>query len=116
MKCSDYHAGMLRQRAELQHADETALSGGATEITYTTYATVWAALKPLSGNEVMQAMRVDAQTRNRLVMRYRDDVRTSDRVIVDGRVYGVTFVQNVEYNKVWLVLDLDGGTPYAGAE
>lgn len=113
-RCCDFNAGMLRKRAELQHADVTDLGSGASEISYTAYATVWCALTPLSGNEVLKAMRVDAQTRNRMVMRYRSDVRESDRVVIGGRVYVITFVQNVEYNNVWLLIDLDGGVPFAG--
>jgi len=109
-----YHSGMLKQRAELQHAVESSLTGGATEYSYETYDEVWCAFIPLSGSEVLHAMRVDAQTRNRLLIRYRDDVRESDRVIIDNRIYTITYVMDVGYNHVWLMLDIDGGKPYAG--
>lgn len=114
--CCKYHAGMLRRRAELKHAVNTDLGAGASEITHETYDTVWAHFEPVSGNEVLKAMRVDSNTKNRMVIRYRDDVRESDIVIIDGRAYGITFIQDVDYMHIWLLIDLDGGTPYAGDE
>ena len=115
-ECCKYHAGLLRRRAELKHEVKTDLSGGAIAITHETYDNVWCHFEPVSGSEVYKAMRVDANTKNRMVIRYRDDVRESDIVIIDGRAYGITFIKDVDYMHVWLAIDLDGGAPYVGDE
>lgn len=108
-KCCDYTAGMLRETVTLKSQTKTSIGGGATEIAYTTYATVRGMLKALSGGERLYASRLDATTRNRLVIRYRSDVTESDQVVVRGKAYQIRFIDNVEFRDKWLVLDLDGG-------
>ena len=109
MKCCDITPGMLRETATIQRQERTSVGGGATEITYVNHATVRGKMEPLSGNQVMYAQRLDAQTRNRFTMRYRADLMDSDRLVIRGRAYRITFIQNVEFRNRWLVLDLDGG-------
>ena len=44
--------GTLRHRVELQEPVENQDGYGEAERTYTTYATVWASVEPLSGREL----------------------------------------------------------------
>ncbi len=108
-KCCQYMPGMLREPIEVQEQVETSIGGGATDITWQTKFTTQAHMKPLSGNERLYAERLDATTRNRLVMRYRPDLVESDRVVIRGRQFQIRFINNVEYRNRWLEVDLDGG-------
>lgn len=109
MKCCDMSVAMLREPVQLQRQVVESIGGGANTITYQTYAHTKAFMNPLSGNEVMYAERLDSQTRNRMTIRYRPDVKDSDRVLIRGRAYQVRFMNNLEFRNRWLVLDLDGG-------
>lgn len=109
MKCCEYTAGMLRHRVELQSQQKSGNGSGGFTRTWTTYATVRAAFKAKSGFERMQADRLDAQTKNEAVIRYRDDLTESDRVVFNGKAYNIRFINNVEFRNRWIVLDLDGG-------
>lgn len=109
VKCCDMTPAMLREPVELQSQTTVDLGGGATKIDYVAYANTRGHMKPLSGNEQLYAQRLDAQTRNRLTIRYRSDITESDRVVVRGRSYNIRYMQNPEFRNRWLVLDLDGG-------
>ena len=109
MKCCDIKAGMLREPIEIQSQVRTDIGGGATDITYTNRADVRGHFKPMSGNERLYAERLDATTRNRLVIRYRTDLTESDRVIVRSRSYQIRSIINMEFRDKFLEIDLDGG-------
>lgn len=109
MKCCDIKPAMLREPVEVQEIVTTDIGGGATERSFVTKFGTRGFFKPLSGGERLYADRLDAQTRNRLVIRYRPDVTESDRVIIRGRAYQIRFVENMEFRDRWLKLDLDGG-------
>jgi SPP1 family predicted phage head-tail adaptor len=100
---------MLREPIEIQSQVRTDIGGGATDITYTNRADVRGHFKPMSGNERLYAERLDATTRNRLVIRYRTDLTESDRVIVRSRAYQIRFINNLEFRNKFLEIDLDGG-------
>ena len=109
MKCCDIKAGMLREPIEIQSQVRTDIGGGATDITYTNRADVRGHFKPMSGNERLYAERIDATTRNRLIIRYRTDVKESDQVIVRSRAYQIRFINHLEIRNKFLEIDLDGG-------
>jgi len=109
VKCCNIKAGMLREPVEFQSQVITNVGGGASAITYTNRANVRGAFKPMSGSERLYAERLDATTRNRLVIRYRSDLTESDRVIIRGRAYQIRSIINTEFRNKFLEIDLDGG-------
>lgn len=108
-KCCDYTAGMLREPVEIQEQVTVPIGGGATELAYQTKANVRAYVKPMSGSERLYAERLDATTRNRIVMRYRPNIVESDRIVMRGKAYNIRFIHNVEFRDRWLEIDVDGG-------
>jgi len=109
--CAKYDARMLREPVTFQRKTRTANGrGGFTE----TWAEISGAptrghMKALSGSERLMADRVDATTRNRLVVRYFSGLREEDRVLIRNRTYNIRFLNNVEFRDRWLEIDLDGG-------
>ena len=108
-KCCDFTAGMMREPVEIQEQTKSDVGGGATSVTYTNKANVRGFVKPLSGGERLYAERLDAQTKYRLVIRYRSDLTESDRVVIRNRAYQIRFINNLEFRDKWLEIDLDGG-------
>ena len=110
-KCAKYDARMLREPVTFQRKARTANGrGGFTE----TWADISNAptrgyMKPLSGAERLQADRLDAVTRNRLVVRFFAGLKEEDRVVIRSRSYNIRFLNNVEFRDRWLEIDLDGG-------
>lgn len=63
-------AGLLRRRITIQYPVETPNEYGEPETTWADLVTVWAALKPLSGNESMSSDEIMDVTRYQFIMRY----------------------------------------------
>ena len=84
-------SGQLRHLVELQHLGARVDDGaGGGSIPYVTYAEdVPAAIEPLEGRELLLAGQYDARLTHRVRLRYRPDVRPSDRVVYGDRVFNV---------------------------
>ena len=109
MKCCDITLGMLRTPVQFQRQETVSIGGGASEIQYVNDGQTMGYMKPLSGSERLYAERLDAQARNRLIIRYRTGLTESHRAVIDGRAYNIRALLDLESRKRWLEVDLDGG-------
>lgn len=82
------------------------------------YTEAWAAIngaetaayvRAVSGNERMASGRVEAQATHRIVCRYFAGLAENDRVVIGGRAYNLTFVDDWEKRSEWLVVDAVSG-------
>jgi SPP1 family predicted phage head-tail adaptor len=105
------NAGMLREPITFQRA--TKVSDGAGG-----YTEAWAAIsgaptqahvKALSGGERYASERIEAGTKWRITVRYFSGLLESDRVVIRTRSHNIRFINNLELQDRWLVIDLDGG-------
>src|SRR5262245_19417955 len=104
------HAGMLDQRITLERITTTRDgAGGATE-QWSTYATVWAKVTPKTGRERDNAMRNEAVAEYTIEIRYRSDIRTSDRIGWRGRKFNISFPKNAGPREIFLEIDAVLGT------
>jgi SPP1 family predicted phage head-tail adaptor len=87
-------AGRLRHRCILQSKTYTQDAYGAEVVTFSTEATVWGAIEPLSGKEFFSQDSVQAEARVRIVIRYYSGVLTTWRVKHEGLLYDIKHVQN----------------------
>lgn len=108
-KCCDITAGMLREPVTFQRQVSTDVPGGGVEVSYVDDFDTRCRFVPLSGNETFYAMRIDAQTRNRLTIRYTANLTESHVAVVRGQRYNIRYINNVEFRNRWLILDVDGG-------
>jgi SPP1 family predicted phage head-tail adaptor len=83
-------AGSLDRRVELQHRVLGARTARGSQVeTYETYATVWARKQDLTGREYFAAQGMNAEGSTKFVIRFREDVLETDRVLFNGRSYNV---------------------------
>lgn len=87
-------AGRLRHRLTLQSQTETRDAYGGSIITWSTEATVWGAIEPLSGREYFAQAQIQSEVAVRIVMRYRTGIDTTWRVKNDGLIYNIESVIN----------------------
>lgn len=111
MKCCDMTAGMLRIPVTLQSQTRTADDGGGWTLVWATYATVQAHLRRKSGMEAFVQERLSEQPQLRCVIRYRSDVEPQHRALIDGKMYNIRSVDDVEFRRRWLDMTLEGGVP-----
>ena len=109
MKCCDITAGMLRHKIAIERKQTTPDGVGGFTTAWTPIATPRAHVKDASGTERIQFERINAQARTRFTVRYRSDVRESDRIVFRDVAYNIRHLDNLEYRNRWLVIDADRG-------
>jgi len=111
LKCCDIKAGLLQTPVTFQRKTRAPNGSGGFTDTWATLAgsATRAHVKAVSGFERLQADRLNASTKERLVCRYFAGLTAADRVLIEGRAYQIRFVNDVERRKRWYELDLEGG-------
>ena len=97
-------AGRLRHRVDLQSVAESQSGTGAVKRSWSTYATVWAEVRPAQGGERFTAQRVTAETTHTVRIRWRSGVTTADRVKFGARVFEIESILNPDERDRELVL------------
>ncbi|MFQ5625592.1 MAG: phage head closure protein [Methyloligellaceae bacterium] len=100
-------AGQLRHRVQVQSRSSTT-SGGELSDTWSTVATVWADIDPLTGRELLAAHQTQSEATIRVAMRYGSelkDLTSDDRLLFKGRVLEIIEAKNAsERNEEWHLL------------
>jgi SPP1 family predicted phage head-tail adaptor len=85
-------AGALRRQVALQTRIASKDTFGQASVSWTTTATTWADIEPLSGRELMAAQAQQAETTHKVSIRYRSGVTPAMRVVYQGRNFNVLSV------------------------
>lgn len=89
--------GELRHRIAIQSSNSTASSDLGQPIdAWTTVATVWGAIEPLSGREAFYANQVQADASHRVIIRGNRTVTTRNRLVHEGRTFNIVSVMSDE--------------------
>lgn len=106
MKCCDLTSGKLRHRVDIETKVKTPNGSGGSTLTWSaiTASKIRAFIKPISGNERLQGMRLESDVTHRVFMRYRDDFTAADRINYNGRLMQIRAVLNIEERNQWLEL------------
>lgn len=75
--------------AVVQTPTESANAIGEPILTWSTFATRWIAILPLTGNEQMTAMASEGSITHRVRMRYTPGLKPKMRVVADGRTFEI---------------------------
>ena len=84
--------GALRYRLVLQHAVRTADCGGDADESWSTVAEVWAAVRPISGDERVAADALSGQLTHEVWLRHRVGVMPSMRFLIGSRILDIRAV------------------------
>lgn len=107
MKCCNLTSGKLRHSIVIERATKTGDGGGGSSNVWNPVATIRSFIKPISGGERFQAMRIEADTTHRIFIRYRADILTSDRVNYGGRLMQIRALINLEEMNKWVEIYAD---------
>ena len=89
-------SGALSARAKIERLVETEDRYGDTTNEWVPVCTVWCAFEPLQGREYMAALQAQSEVSARIRMRYRPGITSADRVVHDGKTYGIDSVIHVK--------------------
>jgi SPP1 family predicted phage head-tail adaptor len=82
-------SGDMDRLATLQSPADSTNSIGEPVLTWSTFATRWIALLPLSGNESINAMANQGVVTHRIRMRYTSGLKPKMRVVAEGRTFEI---------------------------
>lgn len=85
-------AGDLRHRIVIQSNTPTRNDSGEPIESWSTWATVWAAVEPLSGREYFNAHQVTSEVDTRIRLRHVAGLTAQMRVSWEGRIYQIQAV------------------------
>lgn len=85
-------SGKLNQRIELQSLTATADTFGEPIKIWATYSTVWAAVNPLSGRELLYAQQVSSESNIRILIRYNTTITVKDRIKYGTRYFDINAI------------------------
>jgi SPP1 family predicted phage head-tail adaptor len=103
--------GSFRHRVVFETKTQTPDEGGGFSESWTTLATVFAAIELDRGQEVVNAGHVVSANRLRLRIRYRDDVTSAERVIVKGRTHAIDWVFDPTGRRAYLLVGCTESLP-----
>lgn len=99
---TDTRIGELRHRMRLEAVSRTPDGAGGADETWTIVAELWAALKPLSGQEGLEADRIAGHVTHEVVVRYRQGVVPAMRLVHGARAFDIRAVIDIEERRRFL--------------
>jgi SPP1 family predicted phage head-tail adaptor len=97
------HIGDLRRRVVLEREQRSADGGGGASVGWQVVATVWAAVKPLSGREKDRYQSLEASLSHRITLRYRAGVSPDMRLRMGARLFDIRAVFSPDERRQWLI-------------
>ena len=102
-------AGQLRKRLTIQKRSTVQDSYGQPSTSWSDVVTVWGAVEPLSGRELMAAEAVQSEITHQVIIRYIAGITSKMRVLYGTRIFDI---QNVldenERHRMLTLLCLEG--------
>lgn len=94
--------GQLSHKVYLQQPCRIANSFGEPVVTWITFATVWAAIEPLSGRDAILAQQSSSPHTYKMTIRYMRGVNGSHRILYGTRIFEINSVINLEEKNTYL--------------
>lgn len=85
-------SGIMDQKATIQSPTEGVNSIGEPTLEYSTFATRWIALLPLSGAERVASLQNEGTVTHRVRMRYTPNLKPKMRIVSEGRTFEIDSV------------------------
>lgn len=87
--------GRLKHRITFQELSQNKNEYGELVEEWLDIKTVWAEIKPVSGNQFFAAKQINSEISHNVYIRYRTDLKPSMRIKFKERVFEVLYLMNV---------------------
>lgn len=88
-------AGKLDRRVEIKVKTATRNSFGEEVISYTTLATVWAEVLPVTGREFYTAQQFVPEAQLKMRIRFREDFDETAKITYDNKDYDILYLAEI---------------------
>jgi SPP1 family predicted phage head-tail adaptor len=103
------HIGELRKRVTIQAETSVADGAGGYALAWTDVSTVWAEIRPISGNKIFIAQHLEGHVTHQVFMRFQSGITTDMRLTYNGRLFNVRAVLNTDETNQWMELLVEEG-------
>ena len=94
--------GELRHRLRLEDVSRIADDAGGASESWSAVAEMWAALRPASGDEALEAEKLAGRVTHEVIVRHRAGIRPQMRFVLGSRVFDIRAVMDVEERRRFL--------------
>lgn len=94
--------GDLRHRITIQSRTPTPDEMGGFTEAWSSVATVWSDIKPISANERMFAMKLEDNTTHKIRIRHRAGLDAGMRILFGSRTFQIKGIITDEERRVWM--------------
>ena len=101
--------GNLRKRVTFQAETPTTDNVGGYTLAWTNVMTVWAEIKPSSGNKYFVAGHLEGHITHHVTMRYQTGITTDMRMTYNNRAFNIRAILNTDESNRWLELLVEEG-------
>ena len=101
--------GQRRSRIVIQNPVKTKQANGSVNITWNTFATLWAKVETLEGRSREAAQASWPKAENKITIQYKSGILPTMRVSFNGTIYSILNVNNVDMRNRELVLTCESG-------
>lgn len=84
--------------------------GGHSE-SWSTLATPWAKLEPLSASQIWHAQQLEHRVTHKITIRYRNDIESNMRILFEGRIFHIKSFRDLESQKRFTEIMAEEGAP-----
>jgi SPP1 family predicted phage head-tail adaptor len=102
-------SGILRKRVTFQAETPTSDGAGGYALVWTDVITVWADIKPSSGNKYLIDGHLEGHITHRVTMRHVPGITTDIRMSCNNRLFNIRAVLNPDESNRWLELLVEEG-------
>lgn len=88
--------GKLNRIITIEQKTASTDAYGGQSFSWSTFATVWAAVQPLKGRELIAAQAAQSEITSRFVIRYLSGVSADMRIVYGGRYFNITAVIDID--------------------
>lgn len=102
-------ANALNEYVDVETPTEVADGFGGYTTTWASKTGLWCKIAEKSGNEALTNGRLDTDKSLEFTTIYRDDILTKDRLVLDGIVYNIRRIDDLDRAHKFLVIYADTG-------
>jgi len=103
--------GKLRERVTIEQPTRASDGQGGYTETWSTLATVWAAIKPVTARETYFGHKLEHRVTHKITIRYRSDIAIQMRIAQGTRYFQIHGYKNVDERNRFLELLCEEGAP-----
>lgn len=103
------NSGTLRKRVTLQAETPTTDNAGGYALAWTNVMSVWAEIKPASGQKIFIDGHLEGHVTHHVTMRYQSGITTDMRMTYGNRLFNIRAVLNTDESNRWIELLVEEG-------